>query len=207
MSVPRRWVCTFTKDIHKKTKKNQKWEDGVFDVNIDTLAARLYRADDNDGKPVGEALARKQLSDREIAALLDGETIKSFEGYDVEPDEEVGGGGGGGGAEGGGGGVGTAAAAAAAAPPPRGIVYAPRGVVRAGAGGGGGGGGGGAAAGGGAAGGGGGGNNTAGNGNGAPAAAAAVAAAATTWGGRYVNPAARQPFKPPGVGAVQVEIS
>lgn len=88
-AVHRRWICTYTKDVHKKKKK--RWEDGVFDLYVDGGTALLYRADDNDGEPVGEALAKKTLSEKEIEALLEGDTINDFEGYDVEPDEEVGG--------------------------------------------------------------------------------------------------------------------
>ena len=113
MSVARRFICTYTKDIHKKKKK--KWEDGVLDLDVDGGISRLYRADDDDGKPVGEALARKALNEREVRAALEKEQIKDFEGFDIEPDDEVGesgqDGGDGGGWGGGGGGVGVGAGA------------------------------------------------------------------------------------------------
>ena len=90
MGLPRRWTCTFTKDTHKKPR-NARWEDGIFDVDVDGgCSARLYRADD-DGKPVGESLARRCLTKSEMTALEEGDPINEFEGHNIQPDEEQGG--------------------------------------------------------------------------------------------------------------------
>jgi hypothetical protein len=55
--MQRRWAVTYTKDIKKKFKKS--WEDGVLDVDVEgDKVGKLYRSDEGDGVPTGEAVAK-----------------------------------------------------------------------------------------------------------------------------------------------------
>ena len=55
--------------------------------------ARLWRvdADDEPPRPMGDSLGRRPLTKKEMAALEDGDVIADFEGFKVQPDDEVGG--------------------------------------------------------------------------------------------------------------------
>jgi len=55
--MQRRWAVTYTKDIKKKFKKS--WEDGVLDVEVEGGGnGKLYRSEEGDGVPTGEAVAK-----------------------------------------------------------------------------------------------------------------------------------------------------
>ena len=88
MGLPRRWLCVFTKDAHKKY--NKRFDDGVLDVDVDDgRIARLYKAEDE--RPTGEHIARRALTASELEAWLRGDDLSGFEGFDVQVDREVGG--------------------------------------------------------------------------------------------------------------------
>ena len=88
MGLPRRW--THVHQGHAQETQEREMEDGIFDVDVDGgCSARLYRADD-DGKPVGESLARRCLTKSEMTALEEGDPVNDFEGHNIQPDEEHG---------------------------------------------------------------------------------------------------------------------